>query len=192
MLEILELVIYPLGCYFPELFLYIMIFLASLFMIKHDDNNALSLYFSCLKICSKIQNFKYFPKILLSIGMILQRNKKYESALDCIVRGLEFTYFFDDKRFEVDIYDSLGKIFYERNQQDKALYYHNRAIKGMLEPYDSIKRQIAVKSVKDFMKLNQKGLEFDPNDSIELIDLVTDLHPTILKVGKPGKYNYIF
>lgn len=145
-------------------------FLASIFQIKNEINDALSLYYRCLLIAVKTNQFSYLPQILMNMGIMLQKSRNYKLALNLMMRGLEFSYYLNDKMYEINIYDSLGMLFYERNEQQKALYYHNRAIKGSLEPVDSIKRGIGYASAKKFIDLESKFMTSDGYDLLKILD----------------------
>lgn len=106
----------------------------------------------------------------MNIGINLQKSRKYNLALKSLVRGLEFSYYLNDKMNEILIYDNLGMMFYERNEQQKALYYHNRAIKGSLEPFDSIKRGIGYNSAKKFIDIEGKYMTSDGFDLLKILD----------------------
>ena len=165
-----------------DLLLYVLCFLGKMFMFKNDEVNALNVFRCCLRVCNYSNQFTFLPNILLNLGLILQKSRKYDSALNSVIRALEFTYYFEDKMFEVKIYDSLGKIFYERNMQDIALYYHNRAMKGQLEAMDSIKKKIAIQSAKGFIDQEKKFLT---EDGFDLLGYMEDFLPCIAKESKP-------
>lgn len=166
-------------CY--NIFLEILCFLASIFKIKNDINNALSLYHKCLEIAVKTNQFGYLPQILMNLGIMLQKARSYHTSLDCMMRALEFCYLLNDKMYEINIYDSLGMMFYERNEQQKALYYHNRAIKGFLEPNDSIKRSIGAKSAKKFID-SEIGLV--KTNGLDLFKDLNTLNPKLADTSK--------
>lgn len=180
-IEILELSTIPISTQHYNIFLEILCFLANIFKIKNEINNALSLYHKCLEIAVKTNQFGYLPQILMNIGVMLQKARSYRSSLDCMMRALEFCYLLNDKMHEINIYDALGMMFYERNEQQNALYYHNRAIKGVLEPNNSIKRSIGANSAKKFVD-GQTGIV-----KTDGLDLFKDLNTLNPRLGESSK-----
>lgn len=183
----MELIPLPIATARYNILLEILCFLASIFQIQNEINEALSLYHRCLTIAVKTNQFSFLPQILMNMGIMLQKARRYQTALNSMMRALEFCYYLDDKMYEINIYDSLGMLFYERNEQQKALYYHNRAIKGFLEPSDSIKRGIGYTSAKKFIELEGK---FMTSDGYDLLKILDTLNPNLSNQSKKKFYYF--
>lgn len=66
------------------------------------------------------------PQILMRLAEVLISVQKFEIATRCLNRALEYSFYNKDFRSEIEVYEALGKIFFEQNLIPQSNYFHSR------------------------------------------------------------------
>ena len=77
------------------------------------------------------------------LGTCYQLVRKYETALVYFKKLLELAWYVDNIEMELSAYDNIGKQYYYLGLMDKAMYYNNRAWRGIVELKNSPARVLA-------------------------------------------------
>lgn len=151
----MELIPLPIATARYNILLEILCFLASIFQIQNEINEALSLYHRCLTIAVKTNQFSFLPQILMNMGIMLQKARRYQTALNSMMRALEFCYYLDDKMYEINIYDSLGMLFMKGMNNKKLFIIITERLKGSWSLVIRLKEELGIQAPRSL--LNLKG-----------------------------------
>ena len=58
-------------------------------------------------------------------------------ALAILKRALQFVWKLKDEEAECEIYDKMGVVYYQLGDVEKATFYHEKSINGIVTPQDS-------------------------------------------------------
>ena len=58
-------------------------------------------------------------------------------ALAMLKRALQFAWKLKDEEIECEIYDRMGIVHYQMGDVEKATFYHEKSINGLITPQDS-------------------------------------------------------
>lgn len=134
----------------------------------------------------------YKMKAYRDLGTCYQLIRRYQIALIYFKKQLELAWYHNNMELELEAYDRIGRQYYYLGNLDKAVYYNNRAWKGIVEPKDSPARLLAANTYearrKPRLNLNINGVAVRP-DSGNSSNLSDSELPSPInistKVGKP-------
>lgn len=86
---------------------------------------------------SKIRSYKH-------LGIIAQGKLKHSTALSNFIKMLQLAWLTNNKDLELKSYDLIGVQYFYMNMLEKAMYYHDRAMLGKIEPKNSDFRNLGV------------------------------------------------
>ena len=95
------------------------------------------------------------------LGHCFVKEKNYKMALRCFVKQLKYSWcLVSGCSFELRAYDNIGIVYYYLNQMEKAVYYHNRYLKGYYESDESLlkityrTKRNEINKLKDNIEMN--------------------------------------
>ena len=80
-------------------------------------------------------------------GFCNESSQDFKEALQDYTKMLKLAYILRDIEMETKAYDCIGKQLFYLNDITTARYFHNRAMKGLLEDNDSPQRNIYIAKV---------------------------------------------
>jgi len=132
------------------IFIKVLLYIGRLYASKSDFASALEILLSGIKLSSLYGEFQEIQDMLNLSAFICQRLKNSDLAIRLGMRSLEFSFNSSCKQKETMTYDTLGLIYFNIQDPKRAYYYHTMAMKGLHEPMDSMRRVIAIDSIKKY------------------------------------------
>lgn len=124
--ELAEFILLSLPNFNHKLLIRTFLLLGDLYYQAKDWVLAANLYHFAIKT----GNFtRYFPLQCTSLQKLAKAMRKMvyrKMALKCLIKALEYAFFYKDRKQEIEIYDQLGRLYYEGGDLSTSLYYHER------------------------------------------------------------------
>lgn len=144
-----------------ELYLYICKLTGKLNILYGEYMRSLVIYKQCLHDCEKYDLLRIKMSIYKRIGRLYITMQDFDKAKNNFLKMLHLALILKSKNYEILAYDYLGIIYYYKSDMKKAIYFHNRMLKGQLEGDHSLLREVA------FTKLNTKK-NMNKNKNIQI------------------------
>lgn len=87
---------------------------------------AANLYHFAIKTGNFTRMFNLQCLSLQKLSRAMRKMVYRKLALKCLIKSLEYAFYYRDKDQEMEIYDQLGRLYYEGGDLSTSLYYHER------------------------------------------------------------------
>lgn len=162
-----------------------LLLMGDLFFNSKDFVNSASIYYFGIKTGNFTRNFQLQSVALQKLAKALGHLVLRKQAVNCLFKALEFAFYFDDYKQELNIYDALSKLYFEANELKMAIFYHRRVTEGTIEPADSVTRQLGRNETIHFIETCQI---YKSVDYLEFFDLVLSLNKDLVGLCRLGLY----
>lgn len=99
------------------------------YLAKSDYPEALSNYFTALKINEKNNNIQGIAASLLDIGVVYINQSDNDKALTYLFKSLKIYTDLDNKREIASNLNNIGNVYLQKGEYSKSISYYNKALK---------------------------------------------------------------
>jgi len=119
-----------------------------------DLDNALFSYNQLRISCELCDNLNMKTKAYFGLSECAKTLNFLDKALVILKRALQLAWRTKDDLTECEIYDKMGLVYYQVGEMDKANFYHDRCISGLITNQDSELVRLSNESLDAFRSTN--------------------------------------
>ncbi len=117
--------------------------MGALFIKINDNDKAISYFGKSLKLFKQLKNLAGIERVYKQMGDAYYGKSFYDLAIECYERGLEANKNTNNEELKSSILVGIGNVYYELNNNEKALFFYTEASKLKTKDNLIIKNNIA-------------------------------------------------
>lgn len=131
-----------------------MVFISDIFKCFGNTDAAFIILIQLVNAIPLTREFQFLGNCYIKMADLAVNMNKYHEAISLYHKALETIWVYDEKEKEYLVYDKIGVVYYLLGEINKAAYYHDKGIDGILSKNEKLIKQNITGTFYLFLFLN--------------------------------------